>query len=184
MIYCYAGPQYKRHASILMPLFRRAKIIDQFDLIVACTDKLLSNWRARSNSLVHCDIVPECHNLLLEIFGLISFDYDLETLEENGTIQNELAMALQDFLKATQFVFLSPPIIGTIYTKLSPQHQRAKSTITKYIYRMIDNELAANGESRAQRKRTCLIASLISSLQEDEESEARKNENEKKGRIG
>lgn len=166
-----------------MPLFRRAKIIDNFELIVDCTDKLLSNWRARPDSHIHCDIVQQCQNLLLEIFGLISFDYDLETLDENASTQNELALALQDFLKATQLVFLSPPIIGTIYTKCSRRHRQATSTIKKYIYRMIDNEMAASPESRGQRKKTCLIASLISSLQEDEELQAKNNENEKKGRI-
>ncbi|CAF1278630.1 unnamed protein product [Adineta steineri] len=68
-----------------------------------------------------------------------------------------------------------------MYTKLSRRHRRAKSIITRYIYQMIDNEMTASEESRAQRKRTCLIASLIASLQEDEEMEAKKSENEKKG---
>jgi hypothetical protein len=48
---------------------------------------------------------------------------------------------------------------------------------------MIDNEMAETQESIAQRKRTCLIASLVASLQENEEAEAKKSENEKKGKI-
>ncbi len=140
-----------------MPLFRRAKIINNFDLIIDCTDKLLSNWRARPSQHIHCDIVQQCQKLLLEIFGLISFDYDLETLDECNSSQNELTKALHDFMSIFEWIFFLPPILGTIYTKLSPQHRRAKAIIERYIYQMIDNEMAETQESIAQRKRTCLI---------------------------
>ncbi|CAF1364170.1 unnamed protein product [Adineta steineri] len=53
------GSKHKRHAAIAMPLFRRARIIDNFDLIVDCTDKLLSNWRISSSQHIHCDIVAQ-----------------------------------------------------------------------------------------------------------------------------
>jgi hypothetical protein len=82
-----------------------------------------------------------------------------------------------------EWIFLLPSIIGTIYTKLSPQHRRAKAIIERYIYQMIDNETADTQESIAQRKRACLIASLVASLQENEEAEAKKSENEKKGKT-
>ena len=48
---------------------------------------------------------------------------------------------------------------------------------------MIEQELAKNLESIAQRKRTSLIASLVSSLQQDEKEEAKKNEEDKKGKF-
>jgi cytochrome P450 len=182
LIFQSLGAKYKRHAAITMPLFRRAKIINNFDLIVDCTDKLLSNWRARPSHHVHCDIVQQCQNLLLQIFGLISFDYDLEALDECDSNQNELMKALQDFMSVFEVMFFCPPTVGTIYTKLSRRYQRAKAIIEQYIYQMIDNEMAASQESRAQRKRTCLIASLVASLQEDEEAETKKSEDDKKGK--
>ncbi|CAF4152723.1 unnamed protein product, partial [Adineta steineri] len=175
------GSKHKRHAAIAMPLFRRARIIDNFDLIIDCTDKLLSNWRISSSQHIHCDIVAQCQNLLLQIFGLISFDYDLEALDQDDPSKNELTKALHDFMSACELVLVAPRILGVMYTKLSRRHRRAKSIITRYIHQMIDNEMTASEESRAQRKRTCLIASLIASLQEDEEMEAKKSENEKKG---
>jgi hypothetical protein len=46
---------------------------------------------------------------------------------------------------------------------------------------MIEQELAESPESIAQRKRTCLIASLVASLQSDEKMEATKNDEERKG---
>jgi len=47
---------------------------------------------------------------------------------------------------------------------------------------MVEQELGENEESRAQRKRTSLIASLVASLQIDEKLEATKREEDKKGK--
>ena len=76
--------------------------------------------------------------------------------------------------------YLHPRIVGAIYTKLSHRYRRAKAVIARYIYQMIDNEMGASKESIAQRKRTCLIASLIASLQKDEEVKAKKVKMRKK----
>ncbi|CAM4797688.1 unnamed protein product [Rotaria magnacalcarata] len=165
-----------------MPLFRRAKIINNFDLIVDCTDKLLSNWSAMPSHHVHCDIVRQCQNLLLEIFGLISFDYNLDTLNEYDSNKNELTRALHVFMSSCALVFYSPPIVGTLYTNLNYRHRQAKAIIERHIYQLMDNEMAQTREARAERKRTCLIASLVASLQEDEEAEAKKSEDEKTGK--
>ncbi|CAF1156928.1 unnamed protein product [Rotaria magnacalcarata] len=175
------GSKHKRHAAIAMPLFRRAKIINNFDLIVDCTDKLLSNWSAMPSHHVHCDIVRQCQNLLLEIFGLISFDYNLDTLNEYDSNKNELTRALHVFMSSCALVFYSPPIVGTLYTNLNYRHRQAKAIIERHIYQLMDNEMAQTREARAERKRTCLIASLVASLQEDEEAEAKKSEDEKTG---
>ncbi|CAF4178546.1 unnamed protein product, partial [Rotaria sordida] len=43
----------------------------------------------------------------------------------------------------------------------------------------MDNEFDQSKESRIQRKRTSLVASLVASLQKDEHIEAKKNEQEK-----
>ncbi|CAF3484987.1 unnamed protein product [Rotaria socialis] len=150
------GSKHKRHAAIAMPLFRRAKIINNFDLVVDCTDKLLSNWSAMPSHHVRCDIVRQCQNLLLEIFGLISVDYNLDALNEYDSNHNELTRALHVFMSSCALIFYSPPIL-------------------------MNNEMAQTRESRAERKRTCLIASLVASLQEDEEAKAKKSEDEKTG---
>jgi len=42
-----------------MPLFRRAKIISNFDLIIDSTDKLLDKWRAQPKDQIHTDIVQQ-----------------------------------------------------------------------------------------------------------------------------
>ena len=46
---------------------------------------------------------------------------------------------------------------------------------------MIEKELNEDPKLRLERKRTCLIASLVESLQKDENAEAMKPEEERKG---
>jgi hypothetical protein len=61
---------------------------------------------------VHVDISEQCHELLLAVFGLIAFDYDLETLDgEIGAGQNELTLALHDFLSTFQMTLQLPNLL-------------------------------------------------------------------------
>jgi cytochrome P450 len=183
LYYIFLGAKFKRHASITLPLFRRAKVITNLDVIVNCADKLLAIWRTRLNQHVHLDIVQQCQNLLLDIFGLIAFDYDLETLNDDGGSDNkELTKALHDFVSTFEKIVFAPSFVGTIYAKLNRRHRQARAIIDRHLYQMIEQELAQSAESITQRKRTCLIASLVASMQEDEQLEATKSEEEKKGK--
>ncbi|CAF3698437.1 unnamed protein product [Rotaria sp. Silwood1] len=175
------GAKHKRHAAVIMPLFRRAKSISNFDSIIDCTEKLLENWRTFSNDHIHCDIVQQCQNLLLQIFGLIAFDYDLETI--NGSNTNELTQTLSNLSDVLEQTIFLPNFISRIYTIFSSQYRRDRATAERYLYRMIEQELTKTAESRAQRKKTSLIASLVDSLQTDEIAEAKKSEEEKKGKL-
>lgn len=178
------GSKFKRHAALAMPLFRHNNIITNLDLIVDSTDKLLANWRYRSSQTVHLDIVRQCQKLLLHIFGFIAFDYDLNTLDDDHiTANNDLTQALQVILDLVQKIVRSPDMINFIWLKLNSRYQRAQAVTKRYFNQIIASELAQNLESIAQRKRTSLIASLISSLQQDEQLEARKDEEEKKGQL-
>ncbi|CAF4053462.1 unnamed protein product [Rotaria sp. Silwood2] len=82
----YKRAKHKCHAALTAPLFRRAKIISNLDLIVNCTDKLLDQWRSKCEDrmYVHVNLVTKCRNLLLDIFGFIAFDDDLECLDSNN----------------------------------------------------------------------------------------------------
>ena len=177
------GAKYKRHAALIMPLFRRNKIISNFDLMIDNVDKLLSKWHADDPNRVHLDIVQQSQQLVLSIFGFIAFDYDLETLDGKDTNGNELTLALQDFVSAFQALMFLPFRLGSLYWRFNPRYRRARQIIQRYLYRMMEQELAEDEESRVQRKRTCLIASLVSSLQTDEIAEAAKSEEDKRGKV-
>jgi cytochrome P450 len=165
-----------------LPLFRRSKIVSNLDLIVDCTDKLLTKWRKTDRKLIHVDIVDQCQNLLLAIFGLIGFNYDLETLDDESVLgNNELTQALRDMMDGIMSILYSPRIIAKLYVFFNYRQRQARKVIERYIYRMIDHEQATSLESITQRKRTSLIASLVDSLQGNEKLEATKSEEEKKG---
>ncbi|CAF1200475.1 unnamed protein product [Rotaria sordida] len=175
------GAKFKRHASIVMPLFRHGKILSNFDLIINYTDEILNNWRSSSSDHIHCDILQQCQNLILEIFGFIGFDYDFDTL--SGIKNNELVQALKTYIGMVEIGSYLPNFLLRAYMKLSPKYRRIQTTIKRYLYRMIEQEFNETLESRAQRKKTSLIASLVASLQTDEQAEERKSEEEKKGLI-
>jgi hypothetical protein len=142
----------------------------------------LSRWRADSTPRIHVNISEQCHELLLAIFGIIAFDYDLETLDgESGAGRNELTIALRDFLSTFQMTLQLPNFIAAVYLKFSSRYQRAHTIIEQYLYRMMEREIAQSKEVVEQRKRTCLIASLVGSLQNDEAMEAKKRDEDKKG---
>jgi hypothetical protein len=129
------------------------------------------------------DIMEQCQNLLIAIFGFIAFNYDLETLNDDiDAGNNKLAQAIRIVLGVTGTVVHLPNILGVIYLKLSSRYRRAQATIKQYCTQIIDHELKQNSESIAQRKRSSFITSLISSLQQDEKIEAMKSEEEKIGR--
>ena len=141
----------------------------------------MSQWRSVPKEHVHVDVVQQCRNLLLVIFGFLAFDYDLETF--NGRDRNELTQALKDFLESIYPVFFLPKLMSIIYLKLNRRYRRARAIIQQYVYRIIDHELEDCSETMAARKRTSLIAALVSASQKDEKTERTKDESERKGSI-
>ncbi|CAF4914111.1 unnamed protein product [Rotaria sp. Silwood1] len=181
-IICSIDFKFKRHGALTMPLFRRSKIISNINTIIDSTDKLLDRWRARPHDQVHADIVEQCQNLLLEIFGLIAFDYDLEALDsQSSSNNNELTVALLDIMSTYEMALYAPGFISIVYMKLNTRFQRARATVEQHFNKMVEQELAESSDSRAQRKKTSLIASLVNSLQTDEKAEAKKKEEDKRG---
>ena len=181
-MHSYLGATFKRHATATIPLFRRAKIMTNLDLIIEYTDKFLNNYRREPLHKVHTNIIEQSGNLLLAIFGFIGFDYDLETLNDDGRQgDNELTQALRHMLDMFNMIFYCPRFVSTAVLKLSPKYKHSRKIIEKYLKQMIDKEMSESTESRVERKRTCLIASLVASRQLNEQEEASKVEDEKKG---
>ncbi|CAF2409425.1 unnamed protein product [Rotaria sp. Silwood2] len=185
-IICLKGAKFKRHASVISSLFRRGKILIHLDTIINCTDKLLDRWRIHYNdpTKIHLNMIEQSQQLLLAIFGFIAFDYDLETLDDNSeNSQNELTQALYSLLNTMQILLQLPTFLGRIFFFLNFKARRARTIIDRYLEKMIEHELNTTIDMRMERKRTCFIASLVTSLQENEKLEAAKPEEEKKGRF-
>lgn len=180
----YSGAKYKRHSALTIPLLRRVKIVSHMDTIIDCTDRLLDKWRNNSNDHVHTNIVENCENLILDIFGIIAFNFDLKILDNTNEVSSkELIEALHDFLSTYKIITYLPRILAGICLRLYPRHQRAKKIIEKNLYRVMDQELNTSEDMIGQKKKRSFISSLVSSLQKDEKAEALKNEEEKQGKI-
>ena len=157
-----------------------------FDTIIDCTDRLLDRWRThyKDPKEIHLNMIEQCQQLLLAIFGYIAFDYDLQTLEDNVAHENdELTRAFHGLLDTMQILLQLPTFLGQIFMLCNLRGQRARRVIDRYLQRMIENEQQMSSEARAERKKISLIASLVSSLQENEIAEASKPEEEKKGKF-
>lgn len=148
-----------------MPLFRRAKILPQIDTIIDCTDKLLHQWRHQIDGEIHTNIVDQCQKLLLNIFGLIAFDYDLHTLDEiTDPTSEQVKRALENMLSAFRMLIYSPRLIAMAYTKLSPSYRRSQKFLKDFVDQIVEQELTNDVNVIFERKKTCLIASLVASL--------------------
>ncbi|UJR10982.1 hypothetical protein I4U23_015167 [Adineta vaga] len=182
-ILCLKGSAFKRHSSIVTPLFRRYKVNAYLDTINDCTDKLLSRWKNSNDesNKIHLNMIEQCQQLLLSIFGFVAFEYDLQTLDDQYNYQrNELTEAFHIHLGAAVYAIQLPMILAKLYL-LNPTYRRAKTIIDRYLNEMIEQELRETSDMRTARKKTSLIASLVASLQQDESIEEKKSEEDKKG---
>ena len=80
-----------------------------------------------------------------------------------------------------QIFFQLPTPLARLFLLCNWKARRTRELIDRYLNRMIEQELLTTPEMRAERKKVSLIASLVTALQEDEELEAAKPEEEKKG---
>ena len=110
------GANFKRHASLTVPLLRRAKLLSHADTINDCTDKLLGRWQTINDSTyIHLDMFHQLQQLVLDLFGFIFFGYDLQLLDNKSINEkNELAEALHTVLATAMLVIQMPRAISYI----------------------------------------------------------------------
>ena len=128
-------------------------------------------------------MIEQAQLLLIDIFGLIGFDYDLHTLDNKDyNCTNEFVQALYIYISTTLIFTQLPEVMGRIYLFFNLKYRRAQRIIDQYLNQMIDQELKETSITRAERKKTSFIASLVTSLQETEFFETTNVEENKKGR--
>jgi len=77
----------------------------------------------------------------------------------------------------------SPKFVFKFYNKFSSRYRRSQKFLKNYVNQIVEQEVTNNPDLILERKKTCLIASLVASLQEDEKAEAMKKEEDKKGKF-
>lgn len=160
------GERYKRHARIMLPAFKRAKVIQHIDTIIECTDRFIQQYL--EDNEVHTDLVNQCQILTMNVFGLIAFDYDIQNYRDSGS-----KVPIPDLIFHTLFImFLSclPRWMVSIYIKLNWRLQRIHRQIRELMEKIVEHE-QNNLHTTEQRRPRNLIASLVSSLNEEANDE-------------
>jgi pentalenene oxygenase len=158
--------KWKRHARVMLPMFKRAKILPYRQTIVQCVDRFIDTQLEDKH--IYTDLVGRCQLLVLNIIALIAFDYDLET-----AVDSPLRVAFEDFAYyAAQFsmALWLPRWLGKVYLKLNWKYQRALRLLRELSQQIVEQEQNKKNENENERPKN-LIASLVSSLNEQANDE-------------
>ena len=188
------GPQFKRHAKIVLPMLKKHKFITQISMMTNCVDRLIEIWKERYEnkpSQICTCLVNDNQLLLLDLFTLLTFDYDFGNLKylyasarsinEGKQYQpSDLSQALTIWLGAFRYIRSNgmPAIVNYYLLKFNRKYQKAYKTLEDYAEKIIDK---CQHETHTNEKPNNLIASLVLSLQKDETNEQQKSEENKIG---
>ncbi|CAF3207272.1 unnamed protein product [Rotaria sp. Silwood2] len=157
-----------------------------------CVDHLISIWKQRfenkKDAICTC-LVDDNQQLMLDMFTLLTFDYDLgnlKRLSEAASLSNrgeksklsEFSQALSIWLNGFKRVTVNgmPLIVNYYLLKFDRTYQKALKTLENYAEKVIAK---CQQETDLNKKPINLVASLVSSLQKDEVLEQSKCETEK-----
>jgi cytochrome P450 family 4 subfamily B polypeptide 1 len=160
------GAKWKRHARVMSPVFRKAKLIQHIDTIIECIDRFID--QCLKDNEINIDIVNHCQTLTTNIIGFIGFDYDLDSYVDSPS-----KIAFQNFvyhiLIAVLFAWL-PRWMIKIYLKFNWKYQRTYRQLRELTKKIVQQE-QNNPHTIEQHRPKNLIASLVSSLNEQANDE-------------
>jgi len=161
-----SGAKWKRHIRVMLPAFKRAKMIQHLDTIIECADRFIDQHL--TDNKVHTDLLACCQTVTVNIIGLIGFDYDLES---SGNSSSKIPF--QDFISYVAMLMVTvwlPRWVNRVYLKFNWNFQRTHRVIRELIEKIVEQEQNNQNTTEQQRPKN-LIASLISSLNEQANDE-------------
>lgn len=165
-IFLLTGSKWKRHIRVMLPMFKRVRIMHYLSTVVECTDRFID--RHLYNNQVHKDLRTHCQSLLMNIIGFIAFSYDFDSV-----LDASLKDALEYFSFQASLVMIIPWIprwLIECYLKLNWKYQRSHRLIQELTEKILQNELDNPNASEDHRPKN-LIASFVSSLNEQADDE-------------
>lgn len=152
------GAEWKRHARLMIPCFRRSKVVPYFQTIVDCFDDFIDEIFVESKGEIHENLVEECQIVLVRIVGCIAFNVDLSTISTNS--DENIHQAFHQMIRcASRFALMSaiPLWLARILIKFNWKFQRALKIMKRYVMIIVDHARERINE------RKCLIDLLIES---------------------
>lgn len=135
------GEIWKRHARIMLPVFRRGKILPHFQTIVSSMDDFIDENFSKENKKIHKDLVKQCQNVLLRIISRIAFNYDFFHL--SSTDGNNLEYAVNEMINcASRFALMTAlPLWFTKFILFfNFKFQRALKLMKNYVNLIINDQ--------------------------------------------
>jgi cytochrome P450 len=189
------GSKYKRHAKAIVPMLRKHRFKSQISIIINYVDQLIQIWKDRyenQDDFICTSILSDNEQLMLDTFTRLTFDYDLGNLNhlsksakrpnplDDKIKPSELSVALTIWLDALRRVTTNgmPSFVNDFLLKIDKKYQNALRVLqsnAENIIRKCQEEIDPNNRPEN------LVASLVSSLQKDEELERKKPEKEQTG---
>lgn len=156
------GEHWKRHAKVLVPLFKRANICHNFPEVMRLIDRfIVHKFRAEG---VHSNLAENCKLLALNLSGLTTLECDFNT-ETDSSIKN----AFTQYYSCGSLFFMlpwAPRWMWKIFLRLNRKYQQANRLIRKRIEDIFDQALV-NENTKQHGERRTVIGSLVASLNEE-----------------
>ena len=169
-------------------MLRKQRFKSQVSIIVDYVDQLIQIWKDRNDSIC-TSILKDNEQLMLDTFTRLTFDYDLgnftdlakrKNYSEDKIKQSEIDLALSIWLDAFRRVITNgyPTFIKNFLLKIDKKYQNALKTLQNNAENIIKK---CQEEIDPNKRPENLVASLVSSLQKDEQLERTKHEKEQTG---
>lgn len=166
------GEIWKRHARIMLPVFRRSKILPHFQIILSCIDDFIDENFLNENNKIHKDLVKKCQNVLLRVISRIAFNYDFSNL---STIDGKnLEKSFNQMIHcASQFAVMSatPLWLAKFILFFNFKFQKSLNLMKNYVINIINQN-----ENISVDNHRSLIDSLIQSSKSDKNNSLSINE--------
>ena len=165
------GDKWKRHARLMVPIFRGKKVTRHFNTVVTCVNRWIDEQLVPYNGKINSDLVKQSQRLSLNIIAYVAFDYDVETSSIAG---KDLQQAFYEFVRyANQFVFMGgiPKWLGYSILTMHFKFQRASRILKHHIINIIaKEEKRQEQESTASNQPKSLITSLVAAIKDEKSS--------------
>jgi cytochrome P450 len=172
------GDKWKRHARLMLPVFRRNKISPYLETIVSCIDHFIDRKFVKNDKNIHKDLVKECQHVLLTIVARIAFNYDFSNL--SSVDGKNIHQSFNDMINcASRFALMSvmPLCLAKFMLNINWKFQRALKIMKHYVMIIINDEQKRQQEGiYLSDQRKTLIASFIEASQSETKLSLSSNE--------